>query len=282
MEAREKLLKKVRECDMIRFLLKNPDFYNKQQRFGTLQLIDGGIIRVRQGWLHQRRFLERYELLLVTEGRLHLLVDREPVTLEENQVMILSPYRTLQGRQPTEEPVSFYWVDFESSDEGAARAAKGRRTLEAPRTVTRLLDQLCDSLRLEGGPSEVGEALLLLALYHTGREGRQGSGRSTVAQRAAEYIEEHLAHPLTAEEVAGALGYHKDTVCRIMKEATGLPLKEYINRRKMETARTLLRTSSYSVTEIARLLGYEEANLFTKFFSYHEKMTPTHYRKSVR
>lgn len=266
---------------MIQFLLKNPAFYNKQQQFGTLQLMDGGILRVQRGWLHQRRFLERYELLLVTQGHLHLLVDREPVTLGENQVMILPPYRSLQGRKPTEEAVSFYWVDFTGSDEGAARAAKGRLTLESPRTVTRLLDQLCDSLRLEGGPSEVGEALLLLILYHTGLEGSRSGGRTTIAQRAAEYIEEHLAQPLTAQEVAEALGYHKDTVCRIMKEATGLPLKEYINRRKLETARTLLRTSSYSVAEIARLLGYEDANLFTKFFRYHEKITPSRYRKSA-
>ena len=42
----------------------------------------------------------------------------------------------------------------------------------------------------------------------------------------------------------------------------------------MKLAKDLLLTTDMSVKQISRELGYSEENLFIKFFTYHEKISP--------
>lgn len=53
-----------------------------------------------------------------------------------------------------------------------------------------------------------------------------------------------------------------DYLTRMMKKETGYSLKEYVIRRKMETARTLLRTTMLPVGFIAARLGYSNFSHF--------------------
>jgi AraC-like DNA-binding protein len=46
----------------------------------------------------------------------------------------------------------------------------------------------------------------------------------------------------------------------------------------MKLAKDLLLTTDMSVKQISRELGYSEENLFIKFFTYHEKISPAAFK----
>ena len=53
-----------------------------------------------------------------------------------------------------------------------------------------------------------------------------------------QYIDEHLESELRRDELAEYVHLNPDYLTRLMKKQTGYSLKEYVTRRKMETART--------------------------------------------
>lgn len=82
-------------------------------------------------------------------------------------------------------------------------------------------------------------------------------------EKLQRYIDEHLESDLHRDELAEVVHLNGDYLTRMMKKETGYSLKEYVIRRKMETARTLLRTTMLPVGFIAARLGYSNFSHFS-------------------
>ena len=52
-----------------------------------------------------------------------------------------------------------------------------------------------------------------------------------IVKQIQDYIKEHLNEPMTAKDIAKAVGYSQYHVSRMFKEAVGLALFEYIANR---------------------------------------------------
>ncbi|HMQ46305.1 MAG TPA: helix-turn-helix transcriptional regulator [Saprospiraceae bacterium] len=65
----------------------------------------------------------------------------------------------------------------------------------------------------------------------------------------------------------------------LMKKETGLGLKDYINAFVVEKAKTLLLTSSDSVSGIAYTLGFNYPHYFSRLFRSKTGLTPSEYRE---
>ena len=68
------------------------------------------------------------------------------------------------------------------------------------------------------------------------------------------------------------------TAGRLIKDATGLNLQEYLRRRRLETARELLLHSDDPITKIADDVGFNSCSYFIRVFKAEEGMTPSAYR----
>ena len=270
---------KVRIYDMIYFELRRNNMYAKKHTFNSLQVIDAGLIEVNGGWRHKRRFLEHYELLFVTKGTIYIWVSGQAVALSKGQLLILAPYQMLDGSDTSREEVSFFWVDF-FTDMSDLLSVCARTVFQRERIVT-LLKMLLEALPAKNVNSDIPASILLIVLNIVKSDCVGETRLKTILQKTLAFVETHLSDPLTATSVAKALHYNKDYICRVLFKSTGMTLKQYINCRKLELSRTLLRTSAYSIEEIAGLLGFEDSNLFTKFFTYHQKVSPTAYRSGA-
>lgn len=89
-----------------------------------------------------------------------------------------------------------------------------------------------------------------------------------------QYIDEHLESELRRDELAEYVHLNPDYLTRLMKKQTGYSLKEYVTRRKMETARTLLRTTTLPVGFIATKLGYNNFSHFSYTYKKIMDVTP--------
>ena len=65
---------------------------------------------------------------------------------------------------------------------------------------------------------------------------------------------------------------------KYFKKIYGIGLKDYLTSQRIKAAKDFLLTTDLSMKQISRELGYSEENLFIKFFTYHEKISPTAYK----
>ena len=95
-----------------------------------------------------------------------------------------------------------------------------------------------------------------------------------------QYIQEHIASPLTVAELASHFRLSHGEIYRIFKEYFSLTPAEYIKKRRLSYAKKLLATTSLPIREIAIRCGISDYNYFSKVFRAGIGTTPTAYRKT--
>ncbi len=99
---------------------------------------------------------------------------------------------------------------------------------------------------------------------------------------AEHIVREASAAPMTAQQLAQAIGASERTLHRRLKEATGESPKRFIDRVRFETTRMLLETTSQPVKQLATGAGYADENSFRRAFHRYAGMTPGAYRSWSR
>ncbi len=107
---------------------------------------------------------------------------------------------------------------------------------------------------------------------------------STEAQRlsrkAMAFIHEHYAEPIAREEIARYVGVSEGYLSRSFHQETGLSLKHYLCRYRIQQAKQLLAASEKTVTEIALEVGFSNSNYFSRIFLQEVGISPLAYRRT--
>jgi len=124
---------------------------------------------------------------------------------------------------------------------------------------------------------------LLLRAQGVRRTGAALKGGLSVAtrRRLRDYIEYHLAEPLTLGELAKVAALSEFHLARMFRESFGLPPAAWIAQQRLERARTLLRTTALPLAQIAGLCGYANASHFSHRFREGVGVSPGAYRQAV-
>ena len=122
-------------------------------------------------------------------------------------------------------------------------------------------------------------ATLLFAEYEVFSKENSNSGDGLV-NRMQEWVRINSEKSIGVAEVAEEFGYNVDYAARIFKKRTGISLKEFINDMRMNFLRNQLHSTDLPLKRIASDSGFEDYKSFLKFFTYHEGVTPTEFRKS--
>jgi AraC-like DNA-binding protein/mannose-6-phosphate isomerase-like protein (cupin superfamily) len=99
------------------------------------------------------------------------------------------------------------------------------------------------------------------------------------SNRIKDYIDKHYLENITLDSIAQALCISSYYLAHLFKEATGYSPIQYIIRRRIGEAQSLLINTNYSVTQIAGMVGYDNTNYFTTLFSKTVGMSPKKYRQ---
>ncbi len=87
-------------------------------------------------------------------------------------------------------------------------------------------------------------------------------------------------HKLQTQYFAEKLNLHPNYMNSVIKSKTGRTVNDWISKRTLSVAKTLLINTPYSSKEIAYKLGFSEPTHFSRFFKNHTKLSPGLYRKS--
>jgi AraC-like DNA-binding protein len=86
------------------------------------------------------------------------------------------------------------------------------------------------------------------------------------ANRICEYIDSHLQENITLEVLAGLAQLSVHHFARAFRQSVGVPPHSYIVQRRVERAEELLRTTNFSLSEIAVASGFTDQSHFTRHF----------------
>jgi transcriptional regulator GlxA family with amidase domain len=97
-------------------------------------------------------------------------------------------------------------------------------------------------------------------------------------RKAVDWIRGNLHRRISADDLVAQVPTSKRNLTRRFRDSTGESPKEYIQRVRIDRAKSLLETSDMPVERIAEQVGYADASAFTRQFSSQTMMTPKEYR----
>lgn len=263
-----------------------------------------GKLSNQEHFLHKRRILDSFVILLVCEGTLYITQREIKHCISANQFLILFPGQEHYGWKESEQALSYYWCHFQVENQQYQLLKEADLKKLSPlsgyyilpetgelRSVERtslIFRQILD-LSMQQNYSEylTNYAISLLAMeisqqYLDGSLNRQLPGAKIHYQinEIREWIDSYYNTDLTVQKIADRFHYNPDYLSALFKKHTGSPLLKYIIHTRISVAKQLLLNSSAPIRQIALDCGFHDEKHFMKLFRQIEGMTPTQYRNA--
>ena len=119
----------------------------------------------------------------------------------------------------------------------------------------------------------------LITRQHQMKEGSLGN---RVVREVKEYIRENLKNEITMKQISEVTHLNPDYTTRIFRKMTGMTIRDYVIRKRMERAKLLLETTDLSVSGVAMESGYDNFSYFVQVFRRYFGMTPNRFRRDMR
>ncbi len=193
-------------------------------------------------------------------------------------------YYAAQSKQPWE----FAWLNAKGEDarrlweriierEGnllriGANAAPMARFWDLYRAVSE--ERLSDSAEL----SAMLYRFMLSLLTPDTASTAPSPGSSSIVNRAKRYMRDNYALPLTLEEIAAHSGVSREYLCRLFRKNDLASPLEFLRRRRVEAAVTMLRATDLSAQDIGMRCGFGSPSYFSKTFRLYLGLSPSEYR----
>lgn len=103
---------------------------------------------------------------------------------------------------------------------------------------------------------------------------------SKAVRRAIGYIRSHMQEKLSLSRLAQVSGLSSGRFSHLFREETGMTPLAYVQKERLETARSMLLYTNYPLSEISAALCFSSESHFIKAFREYTGRTPGKYRKS--
>lgn len=105
------------------------------------------------------------------------------------------------------------------------------------------------------------------------------TGYSSKVTKTIEYIYANYDKPISLSSAAQETGCSKEHLSRLFHAETGQPFTSYLNRLRIEYARSILISSSISITDIALMVGFSSYTKFSIEFKRYTGSSASEYKK---
>lgn len=245
----------------------------------SLRYSFAGQFMTHEEWIHPTRVIDTWEVMLVTQGEVHLREGNASYHLHAGDLMLLRPFVEHGGTQSSQGRTSFFWGHFTTD---AFERTGLRGGVCTPPDIDRLVSAFRCLLHVGNTPGyppyATDAALAALLSEVAASQAVSGADSSRLIQEVTEWVRINSSKKLTVQMVSAHFSYHPDYLCALMRRTFGQGLKEYINEERLKRLKTLLLTSSLSVKELAAQLGFGNENQLIHYFKYHEGISPARFR----
>jgi len=275
-----------------------------------LTYISSGEVYRKSGFLHPYRVLDYNVFIFVNEGSLFMTQNGKKYAIKEKHFITLPKNTTHGGWKVSEEPLSYYWIHFRLPE--ATRVYRNFSEIQEVMERYKNRQEEKNNLFLlpeTGKVADAGEKFSLL-FGQTLDFGSDNSGNADALQKYSmstmfleltrefaqslnvtlsykpmilkinDWIRGNYINRLTVAKIADQFKYNPDYLSSEYKKQTGISLRKFINKTRIEIAKKLLATQNKSIKEIAYSSGFNDEKHFMKVFKTYEKVTPSEYRQA--
>lgn len=100
-------------------------------------------------------------------------------------------------------------------------------------------------------------------------------------RKVIQYIHNHLSDKLDLKLLTEVSGLSSSRFCHLFKQETGSSPMHYILMERIETAKSMLLHTDYTISDISLSLGFYNESHFIRQFKIHTQTTPSRYRKML-
>lgn len=111
--------------------------------------------------------------------------------------------------------------------------------------------------------------------------GQEENNTHELITNAKKYIKNNLNKELTVTNISAMLYVNSSYFSRLFKKVTGEGCNEYVVRKRIERAKSLLESTDEKTGKIAGMVGYRDINYFSLAFKKNTGMSPTEYREKM-
>jgi AraC-like DNA-binding protein/ActR/RegA family two-component response regulator len=111
------------------------------------------------------------------------------------------------------------------------------------------------------------------------RNRKLGSESQRLVRKAMAYIHEHYTEQLSREALARHVNASDGHLARCFRQETGITPMAYLNRYRVNQAKTILVNTDQSITAVAMAVGFSDNNYFSRVFRQEAGCSPLVYRR---
>lgn len=202
------------------------------------------------------------------------------------------------GGMPEEKAVFYYLIvdlkalcekytvcmDGDRMEFQKALSSPRKRILKAPKWYVDSCSRIFGLLEKDTFCQDTKIRNLLSELLIDLAEGTENTSaeKNYALEKTLNYIEKHIKEPLEMKGLAEISGHSVSRFQKEFREATGIPPREYILRRKIELCQDELKHSAKTFTEIAYEYGFSSSQYFSTVFRRFCCITPSQYRQQFK
>lgn len=112
------------------------------------------------------------------------------------------------------------------------------------------------------------------------QKAQANQNRSALVRACMEYIETHIFDKISLKDMAAEIGYTETYISRKFKSETGESLIDAVNRQKTALAKSILKETPISVSELSDRLGFASPSYFSSVFRKYAGVTPVEYQNN--
>lgn len=245
-------------------------------------------------WKHPGEIEDEMIVWTVARGRGSLAIEDDAYDLAPGDCFLLRMWESIEAVHDPAHPLLLYWNGFRILDgDGTAQdlSAWPQERLPPRHRATADLQFLLGLQRrlitpfLRGAginPGANAWMAALLAELHAidGARGYAGEERQqfeAIRALCSDILAES-GRNWTVARMARTVHYSTDHFGKLFRRFTGQTPNDFLIAARLEAAKSLLRGSSASVTDIAAHLGYSDVYFFSRQFRTKVGVTPTKYR----
>ncbi len=272
----------------------------------------GSYTRCEENWKEYHVSCPFNKLYYIRKGECELVIDGTVYHAIPGECYLIPAHTRHSYYQISDNHVEKYWMHFDlrTGEEQILKKLKLPFRVEIPekqgeQTVMEENFQRLFALSREHSPAsrmqEKAQILLLVSEFMryaqkaeaAERTGRTGvTGRNGMADRilsaddcnsrlpgVVDYMNTHLSQKITVEELAALLHIHPNYFIRMFKSHMGVPPLNYMNRLRVERAKSLLENTKLPISQVMTQVGFEELSSFSGFFKHYTGYNPRDFRK---
>lgn len=264
-------------------------------------------------WIHSKRVIDSFELIIVLKGTLYMQQENERYELKAGDTMLLVPGLCHFGYSASEGEMSFYWFHFYCIAPFSILDSREAFFEKSPLVSNEYFNKFNESILIPISSSVehlekiliqfkqllhvtnskyyttlAADYMVTLILVELSQQviydnlqtidTLSESGRRFLS--ILEWLRININRDVSIEEISIKFDYNKEYLSRMFKHRLGVNVRTYINSMKVLKAKELLCQSNQSIKEIAYAIGFKDEKYFMKLFKEYEQLTPSEYRNA--